>query len=82
MECMLLMGGGVRKMIHGHDGTENIPLNANGVGSLLTKWRLEPCSGLRAEPGHTGENKGKREKKKRRRKERSEGGLQFYSVIQ
>lgn len=28
---------------------KSVPLNPNGVGSLLTEWRLAVCSGLRAE---------------------------------
>lgn len=47
----------------------NIPLKPNGVGSLLTKWRLDPCSGLRAEPGQPGgKGEGKEEEKKVRRR--------------
>lgn len=43
----------------------NIPLKPNGVGSLLTKWRLDPCSGLRAEPGQPGGKVKVRKKRKR-----------------
>lgn len=44
-------------------------MNPNGVGSLFTRWRLELCSGLRVEPGHTGRKDVKEEEEKR-----SEGG--------
>lgn len=56
-----------------YNGTENIPLKPNGVGSLLTKWRLELCSGLRAEPGHTGKKKLKREREEEEEKKVREG---------
>lgn len=44
-------------------------MNPNGVGSLFTRWRLELCSGLRVEPGHTGRKDVKEEEEKK-----SEGG--------
>lgn len=44
----------------------NIPLNPNGVGSLLTKSRLELCSGLRDEPNQPGTEE-LRERRKRER---------------
>lgn len=59
----------------------NIPLNPNGVGSLLTRWRLEPCSGLRAEPGHTdeGEKKGEEEREKSEEERKKQ---EFHSAVQ
>lgn len=45
-------------------------MNPNGVGSLFTRWRLELCSGLRVEPGHTG----RKDVVKEEEEKKSEGG--------
>lgn len=54
----------------------NIPLNPNGVGSLLTKWRLDPCSGLRAEPGQPGGEKSEDKEEEEEKKGEKEDGFE------